>query len=76
MGMFGVTQFDPILLPDQGCILAIGATWEKFANGISTMKLPLVTAACVHHEIHGADMAIFLQTLANIIENKAEQLAR
>jgi pyruvate dehydrogenase E2 component (dihydrolipoamide acetyltransferase) len=79
LGIFGVTKFDPILPPSQGCILAIGVTKENFVDTAdsmfgSTVKTATVTAACDHRHIYGADVALFLRTLADIIENRTGQL--
>lgn len=81
MGMFGVTQFGAILPKGQGCILAIGATQEVIVPdsqavlGMKKVKKMCVTLTCDHRQIYGADAALFLKTLADIMENKLELLA-
>jgi len=81
MGMFGVTQFGAILPPGQGGILAIGATQEVIVPdsqavlGMKKVKRMGVTLTCDHRQIYGSDAALFLKTLADIMENKFELLA-
>eukprot|EP00527_Entomoneis_sp_CCMP2396_P002587 CAMPEP_0198140974 /NCGR_PEP_ID=MMETSP1443-20131203/4047_1 /TAXON_ID=186043 /ORGANISM="Entomoneis sp., Strain CCMP2396" /LENGTH=592 /DNA_ID=CAMNT_0043803567 /DNA_START=200 /DNA_END=1975 /DNA_ORIENTATION=- len=78
MGMFGVTQFGAILPPGQGGILAIGATQEVIVPdsqavlGMKKVKRMGVTLTCDHRQIYGSDAALFLKTLADIMENKFE----
>jgi len=80
LGMFGVSQFDAILPPGQGSILAIGGTQQVVVPdkasilGLKTVKKMTVTLTCDHRPIYGADAALFLKTLADIMENKVEQL--
>jgi pyruvate dehydrogenase E2 component (dihydrolipoamide acetyltransferase) len=80
--MFGVNQFDAILPPGQGSILAIGATQEAVVVdkasvlGLKTVKKMTVTLTCDHRPIYGADAALFLKTLADIMENKIELLLK
>ena len=80
LGMFGVSQFDAILPPGQGSILAIGGTSEVVVPdkaavlGLKTQKQMTVTLTCDHRNIYGADAALFLKTLADIMENKVESL--
>lgn len=81
MGMFGVTQFGAILPQGQGGILAIGATQEVIVPdsqavlGMKKVKKMGVTLTCDHRQIYGADAALFLKTLADIMENQLEKLA-
>jgi len=80
LGMFGVSQFDAILPVGQGCILAIGATQEKVVPdkqavlGLKTINAMTVTITCDHRQIYGADAALFMKTLADIMENKTTDL--
>jgi pyruvate dehydrogenase E2 component (dihydrolipoamide acetyltransferase) len=80
LGMFGVSQFDAILPPGQGSILAIGGTQEvvvpdkRAVLGLKIVKKMTVTLTCDHRPIYGADAALFLRTLADIMENNIEQL--
>jgi len=78
--MFGVSQFDAILPPGMGGILAIGGTQEVIVPcdqailGMRKVKKMTVTLTCDHRQIYGADAALFLKELANIIENKLETI--
>ena len=82
MGMFGVTHFGAILPQGQGGILAIGGTQEVIVPdsqavlGMKKVKKMTVTLTCDHRQIYGADAALFLKTLAGIIENNVELLSR
>jgi len=81
MGMFGVTDFGAILPPGTGGILAIGGTQETIVPdsaavlGMKKIKKMKVTLTCDHRQIYGADAALFLRTLADIMENKLELLS-
>jgi len=71
LGMFGVSQFGSLLPPGTGSILAIGGSQEvvKMKNGQPVaVKEMEVTITCDHRHIYGADAALFLKTLAEIME--------
>jgi pyruvate dehydrogenase E2 component (dihydrolipoamide acetyltransferase) len=76
MGMFGVTHFGAILPKGIGGILAIGATQEMIVPdqsailGMKKVKKMSVTLTCDHRQIYGADAALFLKTLADMMENQ------
>ena len=78
--MFGVSQFDAILPSGMGGILAIGGTQEVIVPcnqavlGMRKVKKMTVTLTCDHRQIYGADAALFLKELANIMENKLDSL--
>ena len=78
LGMFGVSQFDAILPPGQGSILAIGGSKPQFVvgkDGSMAMKQQMtVNITCDHRIIYGADAAAFLKDLANLIENDTHAL--
>jgi pyruvate dehydrogenase E2 component (dihydrolipoamide acetyltransferase) len=82
MGMFGVTHFGAILPQGQGGILAIGATQDVIVPcnqavlGMKKVKKMTVTLTCDHRQIYGSDAALFLKTLADIMENKLDLLSR
>jgi len=82
MGMFGVTDFGAILPAGQGGILAIGGTQEMIVPdaqsvlGMKKVKKMKVTLTCDHRQIYGADAALFLKTLADIMENQTDLLSR
>jgi len=78
LGMFGVSQFDAILPPGQGAILALGASRPQLvanSDGSFGIKTQMsVNITCDHRIIYGADAASFLQDLAKLIENDTESL--
>ncbi len=78
LGMFGVDKFDAILPPNQGSILAIGASKPNMVvsdDGTFAIKRQMqVNITCDHRIIYGADAAAFLQDLAKLIENDPQSL--
>jgi pyruvate dehydrogenase E2 component (dihydrolipoamide acetyltransferase) len=78
LGMFGVSQFDAILPPGQGSILAIGASSPQVvatADGLMGVKRQMqVNITCDHRVIYGADAAAFLQDLTKLIESNPQSL--
>ena len=77
LGMFGVSQFDAILPPGQGGILAVSSAIPTVCacddGSIKVKKIMKVTLSADHRTVMGADGAAFLSTLRNIIEDP-EQL--
>lgn len=77
LGMFGVDQFDAIINPPQGAILAVGASrkvWAEGADGGGRFENRIgFSLSCDHRAIDGAVGARFLQALKAIIE-KPERL--
>ena len=78
LGMYGVDQFDAILPPGQGSILAIGASRPQVVateEGMLGVRRQMqVNITCDHRVIYGADAAAFLQDLAKLIETDAQSL--
>lgn len=78
LGMFGVDKFDAILPPNQGSILAIGASRPQVVaneEGLMGVKRQMqVNITCDHRVIYGADAASFLQDLAKLIETNPQSL--
>ena len=79
LGMFGVQQFDAILPPGTGSILAIAASTpkviqDKTSGQLISKKSMTVTITCDHRHIYGADAAEFLKDLADLLENDVEEL--
>ena len=72
LGSYGISQFEAIINPPQGAILAIGVGAEKI---ISVDKKPVVanmmsvSLSCDHRIIDGAVGAKFLKILKDKIEN-------
>lgn len=75
LGMFGVREFDAIINPPQGAILAVGAArrekllTENGAEIVATVMT--VTMSCDHRAIDGALGARFLEALKALIEAPA-----
>ena len=73
LGMFGIENFDAIINPPQGAILAVGAAQrqpvETAAQGIAFQTRISFTLSVDHRAIDGAAGAQFLQTLKHLIEN-------
>jgi pyruvate dehydrogenase E2 component (dihydrolipoamide acetyltransferase) len=69
LGMFGVSQFDAILPPGTGAILAIAASLPRvmqLPNGyFGVQKFMTVTVTADHRHIYGAHVAEFLTELAS-----------
>jgi pyruvate dehydrogenase E2 component (dihydrolipoamide acetyltransferase) len=78
LGMFGVSQFDAILPVGVGTILAISASLpvvvQKSNGSFGVEKKMTVTVTCDHRHIYGADAATFLKDLADLLENKTNDL--
>jgi len=73
LGMFGVSQFDAILPPGMGGILAIGGTQEVIVPckqavlGMKKISQMTVTLTGDHRTIYGADAALFLKEFASVM---------
>ena len=78
LGMFGVDRFTAILPPNQGAILAIGASTPQVVatgDGLFGVKRQMqVNLTADHRIIYGADSASFLKDLADLIENNSHAL--
>ena len=76
LGMFGVEQFDAIINPPHGAILAVGAARPEPIDDDGAIRIvPVLHLAlsCDHRAIDGADAGRFMAALAAFIENP-EQL--
>ncbi len=77
LGMFGIDQFDAIVNPPQGAILAVGSTTREATedeNGDLYFESRLaLSLSCDHRAIDGAVGAAFMATLREVIE-KPERL--
>jgi pyruvate dehydrogenase E2 component (dihydrolipoamide acetyltransferase) len=73
LGMFGVEQFDAIINPPQGAILAIGAARrqpvEADGGGVGFGTLVWLSLSCDHRAIDGALGGRFLAALRELIES-------
>ncbi|MBH0114522.1 2-oxo acid dehydrogenase subunit E2 [Novosphingobium sp. YJ-S2-02] len=72
LGMFGIENFDAIINPPQGAILAVGAASrqpvETATGGIAFENRISFTLSVDHRAIDGAAGAQFLATLKDLIE--------
>lgn len=74
LGMYGVSEFQAIINPPQGAILALGACEERIvpsADAIQKAKVMRATLSCDHRAIDGALGAQFLSKLKAILEHPA-----
>jgi len=72
LGMFGIDQFDAIINPPQGAILAIGAAKRRPIErdgGLFIASVANFSLSCDHRAIDGAVGAVFLKALAEFIES-------
>ena len=78
LGMFGVDNFDAILPPGQGSILAVGGSKPQLVaddSGMMGVKRQMkVNITCDHRIIYGAQAAAFLKDLATLIETNPQSL--
>lgn len=79
LGMFGIENFDAVINPPHGSILAVGAGVKKPVIGkdgeISAATMMSVTLSVDHRVIDGALGAQFLQAVKDNLENPMGMLA-
>lgn len=71
LGGFGVEQFDAIINPPQGAILAVGAARPEPIDDDGAIRIVPVfhlSLSCDHRAIDGADGGRFMAALARLIE--------
>lgn len=71
LGMFGIDEFDAIINPPQGAILAVGALQRQFvedAGSVTFANTVKLSLSCDHRAIDGAVGARFLSALRDLIE--------
>jgi pyruvate dehydrogenase E2 component (dihydrolipoamide acetyltransferase) len=71
LGSFGVEQFDAIINPPQGAILAVGAARPEPIDDDGAIRIVPVlnlSLSCDHRAIDGADAGRFMAALARLIE--------
>ena len=78
MGMYGIKQFDAVINPPQGMILAIGAGEKRpyiidDALGVATVMS--ATGSFDHRAIDGADGAQLMQVFKALVESPLAMLA-
>ena len=74
LGMFGIDQFDAIINPPQGAILAVGAGTRQpieIGNALAFATIVEMSLSCDHRAIDGAVGAEFMRTLKQLIEEPA-----
>ncbi len=72
LGMYGITEFQAIINPPQGAILALGVCEERIvlgADGAQTAHVMRATLSCDHRAIDGALGAQFLSKLKAALQN-------
>jgi pyruvate dehydrogenase E2 component (dihydrolipoamide acetyltransferase) len=78
LGMFGVDNFDAILPPGQGSILAVGGSKPQMvvddAGMMGVKRQMKVNITSDHRIIYGAQAAAFLKDLATLIETNPQSL--
>lgn len=71
LGSFGVEQFDAIINPPQGAILAVGTARPEPIDDDGAIRIVAVlhlSLSCDHRAIDGADAGRFMAALARLIE--------
>jgi pyruvate dehydrogenase E2 component (dihydrolipoamide acetyltransferase) len=71
LGMFGIDQFDAIINPPQGAILAIGTASRRpieRGGGLTVAMTAQLSLSCDHRAIDGAVGAQFLAALRDLLE--------
>lgn len=74
LGMFGIDQFDAIINPPQGAILAVGAGVRQpveIGNALAFATIVEMSLSCDHRAIDGAVGAEFMRTLKALLEEPA-----
>ena len=78
MGMFGIKQFEAVINPPQGMIMAIGAGEKRpyVVNGeLAVATVMSATGSFDHRAIDGADGAQFMKAFKHLVENPLGMLA-
>jgi pyruvate dehydrogenase E2 component (dihydrolipoamide acetyltransferase) len=72
LGMYGIKQFDAVINPPHGCILAVGAGEQRAVVKNGTLAVATVmscTLSVDHRVVDGATGAEFLQAFKALIED-------
>ncbi|QLC23228.1 pyruvate dehydrogenase complex dihydrolipoamide acetyltransferase [Parasphingopyxis sp. CP4] len=78
MGMFGIKQFDAVINPPQGMIMAIGAGEKRpyvIDDSLQIATIMSATGSFDHRAIDGADGAQLMQAFKQLVENPLGMLA-
>jgi pyruvate dehydrogenase E2 component (dihydrolipoamide acetyltransferase) len=75
LGMYGISEFQAIINPPQGAILALGSCEEQIVPGAEAFQkvnVMRITLSCDHRAIDGALGAQFLSKLKEVLEDPVE----
>jgi pyruvate dehydrogenase E2 component (dihydrolipoamide acetyltransferase) len=78
MGMFGIKQFEAVINPPQGMILAIGAGEKRpyvIDDQLAVATVMSATGSFDHRAIDGADGAELMKMFKELVENPLGMLA-
>src|SRR5690348_7666501 len=78
MGMFGIKQFEAVINPPQGMIMAIGAGEKRpyvVNDSLQIASVMSATGSFDHRAIDGADGARLMQAFKRLVENPIGMLA-
>ncbi len=79
MGMFGIKQFEAVINPPQGMILAVGAgekrPWVLGDGTLGVASIMSATGSFDHRAIDGADGAQLMQAFRELVQNPLAMLA-
>jgi pyruvate dehydrogenase E2 component (dihydrolipoamide acetyltransferase) len=74
LGMYGIASFTAIVNPPQAAILAVGAVQPRAAirdGEVAARHTMSVALACDHRILYGADAALFLARVRELLEEPA-----
>jgi len=78
MGMYGIKQFEAVINPPQGMIMAIGAGEKRpyvVNDSLQIATIMSATGSFDHRAIDGADGARLMQAFKRLVENPLAMLA-
>jgi pyruvate dehydrogenase E2 component (dihydrolipoamide acetyltransferase) len=78
MGMFGITQFDAVINPPQGMIMAVGSGDKRpyvINDSLQIATVMSATGSFDHRAIDGADGAKLMKVFRRLVENPLGMLA-
>ena len=79
MGMYGIKQFDAVINPPQGMILAVGAgekrPWAMPDDTLGIATIMSATGSFDHRAIDGSDGAALMQAFRGLVEKPLAMLA-
>ena len=73
LGMFGITEFEPIINPPQAAILGVGASRR---SGLEPGRPLTLTLVCDHRIVYGVHAAQFLADLRTMLEEPLRLLVQ